>query len=84
MSLVLVINQSIGQLKFLTFHPEEDMNVHAKFHGNLSNSFWDISLKIDLMLVQKSEGITMSLGFILWGPQLSKAVEQVNKQPNTA
>ena len=44
-----VLDRSYWITRAFTIHPEGDMTVWTKFHGNPSNSCWDISLKTKLL-----------------------------------
>lgn len=69
----MALDQVSNVRLWATVPPEGDMDVWTTFHGNPSNTCWDISLKmktVNLMLVLKHIGSQKSLRYILRGPRL--------------
>lgn len=56
-----------GFPKLVTSHPECDIDIFTKCHGNLSHSCWDISLKAKSGGAQRKRG-SLKSRLILWGP----------------
>ncbi len=47
--------KDLDEKPVVTVHPYGDMDVCTKFHGNGSNSCWDLSLKTNLVMALKEK-----------------------------
>lgn len=51
----MTLDSKMGITTMISSHPERSMNVHAKFHGDPSNSRQEISLKTTTLMVMLEE-----------------------------